>query len=261
MNAIMDYMGLRFQGAMIFLSPALILGLLSGCLTINRTREELLIPQGAVVFSFDDGPNVHKDTTARLLEVLDKYDVRALFVLLGENAENSPELVRRIREGGHLILNHGYSDKWAVFMGAEEFTANLIRGEEAINAALGEDLSPRLYRPQGGMYKTRHRSIWRARGYTLVPSTVRAYDAVETGASRGKIVRKIIKTIVKQGGGVILLHDARDSHIRMEKYLAVDPDGEFDRSWIPGAVEEIILLLLKQGYRINGFDPGSLLHL
>jgi peptidoglycan/xylan/chitin deacetylase (PgdA/CDA1 family) len=228
-------------------------------MTINRTKDAMRIPDGFVIFSFDDGPNAREDTTARLLDVLRKHDIRALFVILGENAEHHPELVRRIRDEGHLVVNHGYSDKWAVFMGTGEFTRNLIRGEEALAAALGERPEPRLFRPQGGMYQKRHRKIWREKGYTMIPGTVRVYDAVEKGANRGKIIKKTINGVIRQRGGLILLHDARDSRTRMEEHLDRDPEGEFNRSWIPEAVEEIIRALVKQGYRLNGFDLAGIL--
>jgi peptidoglycan/xylan/chitin deacetylase (PgdA/CDA1 family) len=249
--------GTHHPGRVFFLS--FILVILSGCLTINRTREEMVIPQNTVIFSFDDGPNAHADTTARLLDVLWKYDIRALFVLLGENIDRHPELVRRIHDEGHLIVNHGYYDKWAVFMDAGEFTRNLIRGEEALIAALGGEPGSRLYRPQGGMYQKQQQGILRERGYILVPGTIRPCDAVKRRVDRDKIIKKTLNSITKQGGGLILLHDARDSHTRMEKHLARDPEGEFDRSWIPELVEELIRSLIDQGYQVNGFDITGVL--
>jgi peptidoglycan/xylan/chitin deacetylase (PgdA/CDA1 family) len=217
------------------------------------------IPRYVVIFSFDDGPNVHKDTTARLLDILGKYNIRALFALLGENAEYSPELVRRIRDEGHYIINHGYGDGWVVSMSKSEFRENLRRGEAAITAALGEELRHRLYRPQGGYFKKKHRRIWKEEGYIMVTGTARAYDAVIDETGKNKVRHRIIRTIAEQRGGMILLHDARDSHLRMERELEKCPEGEFNRSWIPEVTEEIIIRLLEKGYRLNGFDiPGLL---
>ena len=104
-----------------------------------------------MILSFDDGPNVHRNTTSALLDVLKKYNIRAMFSLLGENAEQNPGLVRRIHEEGHIIINHGYCDKWVKNMGNAEFTENLKKGEEAIISALGKPVHPRLYRPHGGI--------------------------------------------------------------------------------------------------------------
>jgi peptidoglycan/xylan/chitin deacetylase (PgdA/CDA1 family) len=205
-----------------------------------------------VVFSFDDGPNAQGDTTARLLEVLRKHEVRALFALLGENAERNPELVRRIREEGHGIINHGYSSRFSLWMGDAEFAANLSRGEAVISAALGEYPAPRLYRPQGGFYRPGQQRIWRDAGYTLVPGTARIYDAVLSPRDKDRAVAKLLGIIEKQGGGVILLHDGRDSHRQMAAALAQNPRGPYDRSWIPAAVEELIVLLEAKGYTLRG---------
>lgn len=231
--------------------------LLFSCQSINQNRTELGIPQSVVYLSFDDGPNAYGDTTARLLDVLKKYHVRATFCLLGENAEKNPGLVRRIYDEGHIIINHGYSDNWAYRMDEDEFRDNLARGEKAISGALGFDMNPKLYRPQGGFYTHEQEEILKETGYTLVPVTIRVYDAVTDGKKQSEVVRKVIDKTVKEGGGIILLHDARDSQSGMELELAKNPDGPFNRSWIPGAVEEIIAALLERGFQFK-MVPESL---
>jgi peptidoglycan/xylan/chitin deacetylase (PgdA/CDA1 family) len=213
------------------------------------------MPPGVVVFTFDDGPNRHGDTTGRLLDILKKHEVRAMFALLGENVRQNPELVRRIRAEGHIIINHGYRDHFAVWMGSEAFHTNLARGEAALTAVLGEQLDPRLYRPQGGFYTKRQERIWREAGYTLVPGTIRIYDAVLSARNQDRALAALLRALKKQQGGIILLHDARDSHTRMEAGLARNPQGVFNRNWIPGMVEELIFLLEEKGYTVRGFDP------
>jgi len=238
-------------------APLFLFLLLCSCRTINRNRAELNIPHSVVYFSFDDGPNVKDDTTARLLDVLKQYQIKAMFCLLGVNVEQAPDLVRRIYDEGHCIVNHGYSDKWAVGMSDKEFRNNLLRGETAISAALGKELYPKLYRPQGGFYLKRQEKILRDAGYTIIPATVRVYDAVITGREKDRAVREVTGKALKQGGGIILLHDARDSWTRAEKELAKNNNGDFDRSWIPQAVEEIIIILLDRGITFK-IVPGTL---
>jgi peptidoglycan/xylan/chitin deacetylase (PgdA/CDA1 family) len=232
--------------------PALCL--FSSCQSLNRSRQQISLPDKLIVFTFDDGPNPQEDTTARLLDVLKKHQIQAMFALLGENAEYSPELVRRIRDEGHYIINHGYYDTWAVTMDSELFLLNLEMGEQAIIAALGEPLNPRLYRPQGGFYKKRHRKIWQSQGYTLIPSTARPYDAVKNEGNMNQIAHSIMHKIKKQDGGIIMLHDGRDSHYKIEAALKKNPRGQYNRSWIPEVVEKLILLLQEEGYALSGFD-------
>lgn len=230
-----------------------ILGSLGACRSITGTSNRLGLPDGVVIFSFDDGPNSHGDTTARLLDILEKHHIRAMFALIGENVRFNPELVQQIHRRGHIIINHGYSDRWPVNMDNQKFYDNLIQGEAALDEVLGEPL-PRLYRPGGGFYTKGQEAIWRSADYTMIPATARAYDAVLRKSDRGRLVSGIIKAIEKQRGGIILLHDARDSHVQMEAALARDPEGAFNRSWIPDAVEEIIDSLENKGYRLSGFD-------
>jgi len=237
-----------------FFAQFLLLVLLCSCRSINHSRSELNIPPSIVYFSFDDGPNANDDTTARLLDVLKKYQIKAVFCLLGENAERCPELVKRMYNEGHYIVNHGYSDKWASRMKPDEFRDNLIRGEKAISAALGHDMYPKLYRPQGGFYNSAQEKIINNEGYILVPSNIRVYDAVIDETKRSKVVKQVIKKVEKQRGGIILLHDARDSYIQAETQLAKAPHGVFNRSWIPDTVEEIITILLKKGFILNNPD-------
>ena len=109
----------------------------ASCRTLNITssNEKTGIQPGIVIFTFDDGPNHHHNTTERLLDVLNKYQVKGVFCLLGINVEHNPEIVRRIYNEGHIIVNHGYSDKIAYFMNDDEFRENLLKGNSAITDA------------------------------------------------------------------------------------------------------------------------------
>jgi peptidoglycan/xylan/chitin deacetylase (PgdA/CDA1 family) len=241
------------RNRIIFLLP--IFFIFFSCLSINSNLTEMGIPSATVYFSFDDGPNGHEDTTLRLLDVLKKYNIRALFFLLGENARQYPEIVKRMHEDGHYIANHGYSDKHAYGMSDDEFRDNLRRGEEAISSALGFEMNPKLYRPHGGFYSARQEEICvDEEGYLIVPVTVRVYDAVSGAEKRKKVINKTVNLIKKRGGGLVLLHDGRDSFTLREKELKKNPNGAFNRSWIPDAVEEIIIALQDSGYNLNGPD-------
>jgi peptidoglycan/xylan/chitin deacetylase (PgdA/CDA1 family) len=225
--------------------------LLCSCRTITHSRGKLNIPPPVVYFSFDDGPNALDDTTARLLDVLNKYQIKAVFCLLGENVEHYPELTRRIYYEGRCIVNHGYADKWAIRMNDDEFRNNLVRGETAISAALGSETHPKLYRPHGGFYNSSQEKIIHDEGYILVPGNIRVYDAVVDGSKKNKVVKQVVRKIEKQGGGIILLHDARGSYAHIPAKLANNPQYVFNRSWIPETLEKIILVLLEKGYVLD----------
>jgi peptidoglycan/xylan/chitin deacetylase (PgdA/CDA1 family) len=235
-----------------------ILFLLSGCRSINQTREQLRVPENTVIFSFDDGPN--GAVTMELLDVLQRHHIKAVFCLLGVNAEADPETARRIRQDGHVIVNHGRGNPWAVRLSRRRFSRTLLEGERLILLALDEEeLFPRVYRPHGGFYTNAQRHICQTQGYKLLGGSARAYDAVLNGSQKDLVLRRIMRRVKKEKGGIILLHDARDDHSQMEKKLRRNPRGDFNRSWIPGAVEELIIRLEEQGYLLTDIDLSEIL--
>jgi peptidoglycan-N-acetylglucosamine deacetylase len=60
-----------------------------------------------VVLTFDDGPD--PEYTPRILEILKQEHVPAAFFLIGLNAENNVQLVKRIYDEGHEIGNHSFT--------------------------------------------------------------------------------------------------------------------------------------------------------
>jgi len=227
---------------------------LPACQTISRRNEEMNLPPRTVIFCFDDGPNALGDTTGRLLDILSQNEVRAVFALLGENAQEYPDLVKRIHDEKHVIVNHGYSGKWAIRMNGDEFRDNIERGEAAITDALGKELYPKMYQMHGGFYRSLHEKIAGEAAYTMIAVSVRVYDAVARGKDIDREVRQVIRKVDKQNGGIILLHDGRDSYRLMKEELEKNPHGSFDRSWIPAAVEEIIIVLKSKGYNLDSTD-------
>ena len=60
-----------------------------------------------IALTIDDGPA--NPYTEEILDILKKYDIKATFFLIGQNAERYPNLVRRIWAEGHEIGNHSYT--------------------------------------------------------------------------------------------------------------------------------------------------------
>ena len=240
-----------------FLTVIILILFVNSCRSINSTREDIGISKNFVIFSFDDGPDEH--TTPELLDVLDKYQIKAIFFLLGENAEQYPEITRRIYEEGHIIANHGYSGRQAHHLKDDQFTYNLVRGQEAISSALGFYLYPKLYRPHGGFLNSRRERILINNGFFPVFTNIRVYDAVKTSVYRQMAANKIIDKAIREGGGIILLHDARDSYSKKNKKLEKNPKGPYNRLWIIDTVEEIIVSLLNRGFVLHHPDLLSVI--
>lgn len=60
-----------------------------------------------VALTFDDGPD--PGHTPKLLELLDKYQIKATFFLIGEKAARHRGVVQQIAAAGHALGNHSYS--------------------------------------------------------------------------------------------------------------------------------------------------------
>lgn len=62
--------------------------------------------QGYIYITFDDGP--HPENTPKILDVLDKYDSKATFFMLGHEMEKYPEIVKDVISRGHTLGYHSY---------------------------------------------------------------------------------------------------------------------------------------------------------
>lgn len=72
---------------------------------LTRAVTRVQTDRPVLALTFDDGP--HPGATPALLDLLEKHRARATFFMLGANARQYPELVRRVHEGGHAIGSHG----------------------------------------------------------------------------------------------------------------------------------------------------------
>lgn|SRR5690606_7398809 len=79
---------------------------LRGLIPQSILRRKYSSGEPALYLTFDDGP--HPDVTPRLLDLLDKYNAKASFFLIGVNAKQYPELVTEIAKRGHTVANHSY---------------------------------------------------------------------------------------------------------------------------------------------------------
>lgn len=78
-----------------------------------------------------------KDSTDRLLDILDTYNVTAVFFVLGCVAERHPDLIREIVRRGHEVGSHGSSHRMISEMTAEQFRADLRSSLRTIEAIVG----------------------------------------------------------------------------------------------------------------------------
>lgn len=152
-----------------------------------KTREKLLS------LTFDDGPDAA--STPAILEILDRYDVKAAFFCTGIKAEKYPELIREIKAAGHIIGNHGYSHLNGWKTSCRNYVADVSKADGLT--------SSEIFRPPyGRITMCQYQTLLRK--YRIVLWDVMPYDFDPAfGAEKcHDVLRKKIRP-----GSVIVLHD------------------------------------------------------
>ena len=160
---------------------------------IYRVRIDLPL----VALSFDDGP--HPTFTPQVLDILQRFDAKATFFLIGERALQHPELVARIKAAGHEVANHYYKNCSTFVHSDADFLSYLQQTERAI-APLKE---PKLFRAPGGVAWPRQLRLAKAQGYTYVLGSAYPNDPMHPPA--WYITWLIEKNLVP--GTIVILHD------------------------------------------------------
>lgn len=186
-------------------------------------------PRGKqVALTFDDGPYLQHDQTARILAILRRQRVKATFFVLGRLARRYPRLLQRIVADGHLLASHSWDHP------RKQSYAGWKRQLERTDKALRRAGVPssRYYRPPHGIVNERVRRVCGEFGYTIVLYTLLSSDWRRPG--RDALVRQVTRRL--SGGGIVVLHD-----------------GGGDRSQTIAALPAII-----EGLRARGLEPVRL---
>lgn len=94
--------------------------------------------------------------TERLLELFERFEVRATFFVLGWVAERFPGLVRQIHGAGHELASHSYDHALVYDKSPDAFLADLRRASAAIEDASGV----RVCGYRAPSYSVTERSLW-----------------------------------------------------------------------------------------------------
>ena len=195
-----------------------------------------------VALTFDDGP--HRKYTVDVLDLLAKYDAKATFFIIGENAEKNPELVLREFDEGHELANHTYTHPKKTSI--PNLEKELKKTNETIFGITG--FYPTLFRPVGGQYTDNMIDAAVKEGYKVVMWSWHQ----DTEDWKNPSAKKIVKNVIRgtKPGDVILFHD-----------------GGGNREQTVKALEEILPGLQKKGYKFvtiselievkNGKNPAK----
>ncbi|MGI4789310.1 MAG: polysaccharide deacetylase family protein [Janthinobacterium lividum] len=152
-----------------------------------------------IALTFDDGP--HPNYTLKLLQILGQNKIHATFFVVGEKAEEYPDLVRAEVAAGDEIGNHTYDHVSLIKIPAGYVATEIRTCGDVIRSITGK--TPTLFRPPGGEYNEDVVHQAQALGYRMILYSDDPGDYAQPGT--GLIETRTLDTI--GDGGIILLHD------------------------------------------------------
>ena len=167
-----------------------------------------------IYLTFDDGPGPH---TARLLDILKNYNVKATFFVTGYN-NNYNELLKREADEGHTVGLHSYTHNYGlIYSSVDSYMEDLLRVQEKVREYTG--IESKIIRFPGGSsntisrkYKTMIMTDLTKKveeiGFRYFDWTIISGDAGDTKDSN-QIVENVISRIKENEVNVVLMHDIK----------------------------------------------------
>ena len=172
-----------------------------------------------VYLTFEDGPS---ENTEAILDILDQYQVKATFFVVGKTDEESQALYKRIVEDGHTLGMHSYSNKYStIYESKEAFESDFTQLRDYLYELTG--VESHYYRFPGGS-SNQISNVDMAEFIQYLDSqnvvyydwNVSSGDATSQAYSSEDIVANVTSNVVKYKTSVVLLHDADDKSTTVE---------------------------------------------
>lgn len=99
-----------------------------------------------IALTFDDGP--HPKVTEQILNLLDKYQAKATFFMLGSRVQYYPDIAKDVLARGHEVGNHTWNHPVLTKLSVEQVSKEYASTASAITQAIGQ--GPTVFRPPYG---------------------------------------------------------------------------------------------------------------
>ncbi len=155
-----------------------------------------------IALTFDDGP--HPIYTIKLLDGLKERGVKATFFILGTNAANNSDILKRMSEEGHLIGNHTFSHVQLSKVSVDKAINEINDTNSIIEGSTG--VAPRFIRPP---YGSLPRSLQAETNLIPVLWSIDPRDWCVLNTD------SVVKHVVSKAkdGDIILLHDIFETSV------------------------------------------------
>jgi len=200
-----------------------------------------------VYLTFDDGPSIN---TAKILDILKEYNIKATFFVIGTSNEYSKSLYNRIVDEGHSIGNHTYSHKYQTIYATEQnFMQDFKKLEDYIYDITGVKMDimrfpggsntrmPQKYSDDKFMRRITTKILYD--GYQYFDWNVDSLDAKVVTQSKNVIINSVLDGVRNNDPAIVLFHDT------LAKTTTVEA--------LPIIIEE----LLKENYSFETLNKDS----
>ncbi len=158
-----------------------------------------------VYLTFDDGPI--PEITPWVLDILEKYDVKATFFCVGDNVRKYPEIYKMVVEKGHRTGNHTFNH----IQGIRKFSKRYLQNTKLASEYIDSDL---FRPPHGHMRLTQFFTL--RKHYKII-----MWDVVTRDYSKLMTPEKVLDNVKKyvRDGSIIVFHDSLKSEQNMKYAL------------------------------------------
>lgn len=161
-----------------------------------------------LAITFDDGPN--PAITPKLLDLLDRYQARATFFVVGRFVRQCRDLTKEVAARGHLLGNHTETHPNLFWMPPSAVRGEMERCQEALASALGNPAQ--YFRPPYGFRNPWVISTARTLGmqtvmWTMIPGDWKANSGEWLSDRMQPIARHAEHAPRFKAGDVLCLHD------------------------------------------------------
>ena len=157
------------------------------------------------------------DKTETILDILDKYKIKATFFVTGMWADANPMVLKEISDRGHEIGSHSYTHKDFATLSDAEIVKELDRTADAIERITGK--RPTIFRAPYGSWNARIVDVVGKEQYDFIQWDVDSLDwkGLNTEAMETRIFAKV------QSGSIMLFHN----------------DGQYTPQALPSIIEKL----------------------
>lgn len=196
---------------------------------VNEKAEDKVI-----YLTFDCGYEM--GYTKKLLETLKKHNAKAIFFVTKPFIKSNPELVKQMKDEGHLVGNHTSSHPSLPSKSVSAIQKEIKDCEKAFTDATGYKIDP-FIRPPMGNFSKRTMKVTKDLGYKTIFWSMAYYDYdVNNQPGKDYVVNHFKENY--HPGAIPLIHNVSQSNTE--------------------ALDDVLTFLEKKGYRFGTLDEFTL---